>query len=130
MASVLPRPRGLRVATFFAAKGGFGLGMAMPPAAPPAQKQFGGYCFRATCHIEDDNDVKGCPIAKIKGYDRSPQIGKDTEDVCRAHARTMAREHGRTYRCNSAEVVMLHHSDMDCSGQFVLVMDGTVRRLV
>lgn len=124
MTSVLPPlPRGPwnNVVTF-ATKGG--LGITMPPNTPPTKKKFGNYCFRATCYIENE---LGCPVAKLKGYDTSPEIGKDTEDVCRMHVRTMS---GGTFRCGEAQVVMLPHAHMECSGQMVFVMDGEVRRLL
>ena len=103
-----------------------GLGITAPPPKPAAPKKFGSYCFRATCGIHDDS-LHGCPVvAKLKGYDRSPEIGRDTEEVCRVHARTM----GGRMRCGDAEVVLLPGTDMECSGQMMFVMDGVVRRLV
>lgn len=109
----------------FATRGGMGLGAAAPPRKPPEPKRYGSYCFRATCMIEDPAQP-GCPIAKIKGYDRSPQIAKDTEEVCRMHVRTM----DGALVCAEAEVVLLPGTDMECSGQMMFVMDGNVRRLV
>jgi hypothetical protein len=122
MASVLPRRGGSQI-VMFSTRGG--LGVNMPPSPPGAPLRYGSYCFRATCLVEDDAHP-GCPVAKVKGYDRTPEIGKDTEEVCRAHARTM----GGQFRCGEAEVVLLPHSSVECSGQVVFVMDGSVRRLV
>lgn len=116
MASVLPRP------VTFASRGG--LGFTAPPKPPSKKKTYGSFCFRATCMITDE--TLGCPVAKVKGYDKSPQIGPDTEGVCKSHARGM----GRQYACGEAEVVMLPTSDLTCLGEVFLVMDGTVRRLV
>lgn len=96
----------------------------MPPKSPARNKTYGNYCFRATCAVTDT--TMGCPVAKVKGYDRTPEIGKDTEHMCRVHARTM----GPHYVCGDAEVVMLSGSDVSCMGEFFVVMDGTVKRLV
>lgn len=105
------------------------LGITAPPRKPGQLKKHGSYCFRATCTIHDDAGApRGCPVAKIKGYDKSPQIGKDTEEVCRVHVRTM--DGASTLRCGEAEVVMLPHSDMECSGQMVFVQGGNVKRLL
>ena len=101
------------------------LGVTAPPNKPVPPKQIGSYCFRATCLVHDDG-VAGCPIAKVKGYDTSPAVGKDTEMACRAHLRSMPG----SLRCGEAEVVMLSATDMECSGQMMFVMDGTVRRLL
>lgn len=122
----LRRRRGVTVT--FASRSG--LGISMPPRKPGVAKKYGDYCFRATCIIHDDSsEPLGCPIAKIKGYDKSPQVGKDTEEVCRMHLRTM--DGGSALRCGEAEVVMLPHVDnMECSGQMVFVMDGDVKRLL
>lgn len=105
-----------------------GLGIASPPYKPPTPLRFGSYCFRATCQIFDESQ-RGCPVAKVKGYDRSPQIAADTEEVCRAHVR-MTGDGGIPLRCSDAEVVLLPATDMECSGQIMLVKDGSVRRLV
>jgi hypothetical protein len=110
----------------FATRGG--LGFTTPPAPPPASKKFGGYCFRATCEIFHESS-QGCPVAKLKGYDTSPQIGKDTEEVCRIHAQRMDEGRGG-YRCGEASVALLPNANMECSGQMMLVMDGSVKRLV
>lgn len=117
MASLLPKP----VVTF-ASRGG--LGFTTPPKSPARPKAFGNYCFRATCVVTDT--ALGCPVAKVKGYDKSPEIGKDTEEMCRIHARRM----GGQFECGVAEIVMLPGSSMSCMGEFFLVMDGTVQRLV
>lgn len=122
---VLPTGRSSSIVTF-ATRGG--LGINMPPAPPASSKKFGGYCFRATCEVFHESS-QGCPVAKIKGYDRSPEIGKDTEEVCRIHARTMDGGRGG-YTCGDASVTLLPHGNMECSGQMVLVMDGSVKRLV
>lgn len=102
-----------------------GLGTTLPPSKPTPPKGFGSYCFRATCEVYDDEQL-GCPVAKVKGYDTSPAIAKDTETMCRTHAATM----GRRYRCGEAQVVLLPHAHMECSGQMVFVMGGAVKRLV
>lgn len=109
----------------FATRGG--LGFTMPPTKPPSQKKYGGYCFRATCHISDS--TLGCPVAKIKGYDRTPTVGRDTESVCRVHAKRMSGQAPGTYTCGEAEVVMLPATDLECTGQMYFVMDGEVKKL-
>ena len=117
MASVLPKPP-----VSFSTRGG--LGFTMPPKPPARKKRFGGYCFRATCVVTDT--VLGCPVGKAKGYDKNPSIAKDTEEVCKHHARML----GNKYTCGEAEIVMLPNLDMECSGQVFFVMDGNVKRLV
>lgn len=97
----------------------------MPPTRPKSKKKFGGYCFRATCVVTDSE--LGCPIAKVKGYDKAPTIGKDTEFACKQHLRTANGEHRV---CGDAEVVMLPSFDMECSGEVFWVEQGSVRRLV
>lgn len=116
MSSVLPRP------VTFSTRGG--LGFTMPPKPPSKKKTYGSYCFRATCLLHDE--ALGCPVGKVKGYDKSPQIGSDTESVCKHYVRTM----GDHYICGDAEVVMLPSSDLSCLGEMFIVMDGTVKRLV
>lgn len=122
MTFALPRPP---VPAVFATRGG--LGFTMPPSSPPLKKVFGDYCFRATCQIIDD--VRGCPVGKVKGYDRTPEVGRDTEYVCGLHLRGMPPG---AFSCGEAEVVMLPATptDMECSGQMFFVMDGEVKKLV
>lgn len=119
MASVLPRPT--RSAPTFSSFSG--LGFATPPSLPPGKKKFGEYCFRATCRVED---VQGCPVAKVKGYGKSPAVAKDTEQACRRHVSTS----GGRWTCADAEVVMLPSLDMECAGEIFFVMQGTVKKLV
>lgn len=102
-----------------------GLGSAAPPHKPLDPRPFGSYCLRATCLVEDPASP-GCPVAKVKGYAPTPQVAKDTEEVCRAHVRTMPGN----LRCGTAEVVLLPGAKMECSGQVMFVMGGEVRRLV
>lgn len=96
----------------------------MPPSKPRKPKRFGDYCFRATCPITDT--IKGCPIAKVKGYDKTPKITADTEAACKKQAAKM----GGTYACGATELVMLPALDMECSGQIMFVFEGSVKRLV
>lgn len=119
MATALP-PRPL---VTFSTRGG--LGFTTPPSKPPDRRKHGSYCFRATCQLTDA--ALGCPVGKVKGYDRSPEIGRDTEEVCRVHARTMP---AGTFACGEAEVVLLPATDLECTGEVFLVLDGTVKRLV
>lgn len=116
MASVLPRPARPTFATFS------GLGFTMPPSAPPGKKTFGDYCFRATCRVED---AQGCPVAKVKGYGKSPAVAGDTEAACRRHAASTGK-----WTCSDAEVVMLPSLDMECSGEIFFTMGGSVKKLV
>ena len=111
-----------RTLVTFSTRGG--LGFTTPPSKPPPRKKYGGYCFRATCKV---TDAKGCPVGKVKGYDRSPEVGRDTEDVCGAHARSMP---GGTFACGAAEVVLLPTTDLECTGEVFYVSEGAVKRLV
>lgn len=97
----------------------------MPPAPPSKKPKFGSYCFKATCDVVDES-VPGCPVrARVSGYDKELSVGQETEDACNAHARSH-----RGYRCLGAQIVMLPHSDHDCSGQVYWVMDGKTKQLL
>ena len=101
-----------------------GLGIAMPPTAPPKLPTFGSYCFKATCEV---TGAEGCPIARVTGYDTSPEIGKRTELACRSHVRGLRGHH----ECGDASVVMLPSvgPDMSCKGEFFYTEGDTTKRL-
>jgi hypothetical protein len=116
----------------FVTKAGMGLGMTTPPASPPAQRGFGGYCMRATCEVQDS---LGCPVAKVSGYDKHPDVVKATQKACESRARALSGRRGpglnsRQYRCMAAELVLLPYSSMECSGQVFWTMDGETKQLV
>lgn len=118
MASLLPRPPPT-FSTFA------GLGFTTPPAPPPSKKSFGSYCFRATCRVED---AQGCPVAKVKGYGKSPEVSTQTEQACRRYVDKTGL--GDRWVCGDAEVVLLPSLNMECEGEIFFVMDGSVKKLV
>jgi len=121
MASTLPRAP---VVSFSSRSG---LGISMPPGLPPTKAKYGGYCLRATCGVVREGDPPdACPIARVSGYDKHPQVARDTEYVCAHHVKTL----GGGYRCLPAEVVLLPNSDKECSGQMFFTMGAETKRLV
>lgn len=105
-----------------------GLGINHPPVPPVRKKQFGDYCFRATCQVVSDGAPENaCPIARVTGYDKNPDVAKDTEFVCATHVRAYM---GYGYRCMPAEVVMMPGSNLECSGEMFFIMDGKTNKLV
>lgn len=128
-----------RAPVVFFARGG--LGFTTPPAPPPTKPQLGSYCFKATCDIyavdadptspPEEWPVRGCPIAKVTGYDTHPGVGKDTEYVCRTQVNLMGKT---THRCTDAQVVMLPNirqgDGMECSGQMYFTMDNATKQLI
>lgn len=98
-----------------------GLGVTTPPTKPPGLPKLGSYCLKATCVVED---AQGCPVGKVTGYDKSPEIGRDTERACRAHV-------GGAYVCGEASVVLLPNLEgMECSGQMFFTFDGHTKKIV
>jgi hypothetical protein len=105
-----------------------GLDTTKPPSKPPGLPRLGSYCFRATCDVVDE--VAGCPIAAVRGYDTSPLIGAATEKACAEACREKARRGGR-YACAPAQVVLLRNAPGECSGEVFWVVDERpTRRLV
>lgn len=122
----------------FFARGG--LGFTTPPMPPPRKPKLGSYCFKATCDIysvyddappTDDWPIKGCPIAKVTGYDTHPGVGKDTEYVCQTQINLLGNT---THRCTEAQVVMLPNvrqgDGLECSGQMFFTMDNVTKKLL
>lgn len=95
----------------------------MPPAPPPVMPRLGGYCLKATVHVTDH---KGCPIARVTGFNKSPSVGKDTELACKQHVRTLR---GKKYVCGEAGVTLLHNTPQLCTGEYYWSMGDTTKRL-
>ncbi len=132
-----------RTPVVFFARGG--LGFTTPPMPPPKKPKLGSYCFKATCEIYSVYDtttgnsdesgsewpIKGCPIAKVTGYDTHPGVGKDTEYVCQTQVNLLGKT---THRCTEASVVMLPNmrqgDGMECSGQMYFTMDNVTKKLI
>lgn len=126
-----------RAPVVFFARGG--LGFTTPPAPPPKKPKLGSYCFKATCDIysvygdaqNEDSPVRGCPIARVTGYDTHPGVGKDTEYVCQTQVNLLGHT---THRCSEAQVVMLPNvrqgDGLECSGQMYFTMDDVTKKLL
>lgn len=138
MTTVAPAAPARPPVVFFA-RGG--LGFTTPPTPPPTRAKLGSYCFKATCDIyavdatpgsaPAEWPVRGCPIAKVTGYDTHPGVGKDTEYVCQTQVNLLGKT---THRCTEARVVLLpnmRQSDgMECSGQMYFTMDDVTKKLI
>lgn len=106
-----------------------GLGMAMPPSVPKPPARLGSYCIKATCTVLA---VDGSEVARVTGYDRTPEVAKTTERACRLHVRDHMGTRGRALRCDDAQVVILPnvHDSMPCQGELFFAMGGDVKKLV
>lgn len=101
--------------------GSFNFQTAPPPVKPPGLLQTGSYCMRATVHVTDPAGE----VAKIVGYDKNPDIGKNTERTCRMHVKNVPGWSS----CSEASVVLIPNSSMECSGQYYLNTGDAIHKL-
>ncbi len=94
--------------------------MPPPPKNPP--RPFGEYCWRATCHVVDD-DVQR--MASFVGYDATLSVTDAVHTSCERHCKIYGG------KCTPPELVLLPSSRRECSGQiFYFTLDGATRRVV
>lgn len=114
----------------FATRPAFGpsLGFTVPPSVPPRTLGFGSYCFKATADVRDEHSP-GCPVVvgRVVGYDTSPAIGRRTDILCRAHAKTMDKKDVNRFQCADAQLTILPHgpAGMQCAGEVYFEMAGS-----
>ena len=90
-----------------------------PPTRPPWRKDFGDYCFRASCEVARQGKHAG----RVVGYDRYMTIAEDVQRACSRVARDGEE-------CGTAAVTLLTASRKECAGQvFFIDPEGTVRRV-